>query len=419
MERIKSLYVSTAAGQSGVLFKDAQHQFLYDPDLLVSEDRRREVSLIMPLRTDPWRTNPMLPVFQTFLPEGYLKDRIETKFGKLIKMDDMALLAMSGGNSIGRLQVSVSKDRPSDASGVESLHEIMSDQRGRDLFEYLSDKYLIGTAIAGVQPKVVVPVESQAEAVDDALRNKGSLGDRTTLRVKQVIVKIDGGEYPGVSENEYHCLSIAAKCTGLLDVPKFTLSNDLRRLAIERFDRGRSGQYLGFEDMVALQGRVNREKYDGSYEMVAKTIKDTCSPSLLRSSLLHFYTSIVLAVVLRNGDAHLKNFGMLYTDPATDDCRLSPIFDQVCTTAYIEKDLMALTLNKSKSWPSRATLEKFGSQTCEIRSPGDVIDQVLDAVAEYRPDIQGPVWTDLQKIFSGNSSFLSLKFFPMPGVRPK
>lgn len=38
MERIKSLYVSTAAGQSGVLFKDAQHQFLYDPDLLEALD---------------------------------------------------------------------------------------------------------------------------------------------------------------------------------------------------------------------------------------------------------------------------------------------------------------------------------------------------------------------------------------------
>ncbi len=36
--------------------------------------------------------------------------------------------------------------------------------------------------------------------------------------------------------------------------------------------------------------------------------------------------------VERRGDAHLKNFGMLYTSPS--DVRLSPMFDVVTTTIY-------------------------------------------------------------------------------------
>lgn len=403
MDRIKALHVSTQSGKSGLLLRESQHAFLYDPALLVNGDRRQEISLTMPLRSDPWRTHPMLPVFQTFLPEGYLKDRIESKFGKVLKMDDMALLALSGSNAIGRLRVSTHPEPSTEATGVESLAEIMSDQHSRDLFEYLSDKYLIGTAIAGVQPKVVVPVAQESLAHDSS---KKSLGDRSTLRARQVIVKIDGGEYPGVTENEYHCLSIARN-TGLIEVPDFSLSQDFRRLAIERFDRNESGEYLGFEDMVSLQGKVNADKYQGSYEMVAATIRQTCSAPHLHASLQAYYASVVLAVVLKNGDAHLKNFGMRYTDPATDDCRLSPIYDQVCTTAYIPKDLLALKLNKTRSWPNRETLEKFGRDSCAVSSPGQVIEQVQDAVAQYRPQIQGPAWGALRAIFSARPGELS------------
>ena len=403
MDRIKALHVSTQSGKSGLLLRESQHAFLYDPALLVNGDRRQEISLTMPLRSDPWRTHPMLPVFQTFLPEGYLKDRIESKFGKVLKMDDMALLALSGSNAIGRLRVSTHPEPSTEATGVESLAEIMSDQHNRDLFEYLSDKYLIGTAIAGVQPKVVVPVAQESLAHDSS---KKSLGDRSTLRARQVIVKIDGGEYPGVTENEYHCLSIARN-TGLIEVPDFSLSQDFRRLAIERFDRNESGEYLGFEDMVSLQGKVNADKYQGSYEMVAATIRQTCSAPHLHASLQAYYASVVLAVVLKNGDAHLKNFGMRYTDPTTDDCRLSPIYDQVCTTAYIPKDLLALKLNKTRSWPNRETLEKFGRDSCAVSSPGQVIEQVQDAVAQYRPQIQGPAWGALRAIFSARPGELS------------
>ena len=122
MDRIKALHVSTTSGKAGLLLRESQHAFLYDPALLVSGDRRQEISLIMPLRSDPWRTNPMLPVFQTFLPEGYLKDRIESKFGKVMKMDDMALLALSGGNAIGRLRVSSVRSAP-ERSDVQKIHQ--------------------------------------------------------------------------------------------------------------------------------------------------------------------------------------------------------------------------------------------------------------------------------------------------------
>ena len=269
----------------------------------------------------------------------------------------------------------------------ESLSEILADQGSRDLFEYLSDKYLIRSGIAGVQPKVMLTAETDTPSgtTPHQVPHKPSIAERATLRARQLIVKVGGEEYPGLAENEYHCLRIAA---GLdLPVPAFWLSADRKRLVLERFDYdAASGSYLGFEDMVSLQGVTNERKYEGSHEMVARAIANNASPALLQSSLEQYFASVVLSIVLQNGDAHLKNFGMLYTDPGTDDCRLSPIYDIVCTTIYIPQDRLALALARSRDWPDRATLCEFGRVHCGVDHPEPVLDRTLQAVTSYVPD---------------------------------
>ena len=110
----------------------------------------------MPVTADSYRSFPIFPVFQTSLPEGFLKERIVQRFSKTLRVDDMALLALAGGSRIGRLRLSISEDAPADDLGVESLKEILQSNSSQDLFEALCDKYLIASAgIAGVQPKVV------------------------------------------------------------------------------------------------------------------------------------------------------------------------------------------------------------------------------------------------------------------------
>lgn len=398
-ERVRSLHVATTQGYAGTLVKDGQHVFTYDIDTIDPERPERSISLAMPVRAASWKTTPMLPVFQTFLPEGFLKEYIRERFAKTLRIDDMALLALSGDNAIGRIRVAPHKpDETSERqTTVESLAEIVADQGTRDLFEYLCDKYLISTAIAGVQPKVVLPLESSESG------SKASIGEPATLRARQWIVKVDSVDYPDLAENEYHCLSIAAQCPSLMTVPEFHLSADRRRLAIERFDISADGRYLGFEDMVALQGRVNDDKYEGSYESIAATIRDNCTPLLLAESLRRYFAAVVFAVAVNNGDAHLKNFGLLYSDPSTDDCRLSPLFDQVSTTYYLPRDTLALRLAKSKSFPTRAVLEHFGRVHCAVSRPELVIDEIVAAVAAYRPQIDGPVWHKLRTIFEKSS----------------
>jgi serine/threonine-protein kinase HipA len=387
LPRIELLHVLTPTGHAGRLAKTGQHSFVYDTAALERAERGLEISLTMPLRADAYSSTPMLPVFQTFLPEGFLKERITARFGKVMRVDDMALLAFSGENAIGRLRLCRSASAESERDERESLSEILADQGSRDLFEYLSDKYLIRSGIAGVQPKVMLTAEADLPSATTAheVPHKSGIAERATLRARQLIVKVGGEDYPGLAENEYHCLRIAADLE--LPVPPLWLSADRKRLVLERFDYDAlSGSYLGFEDMVSLQGVTNERKYEGSHEMVARAIANNASPALLQSSLEQYFSSVVLSIVLQNGDAHLKNFGMLYTDPGTDDCRLSPIYDIVCTTVYIPKDRLALALARSRDWPDRTTLCEFGRVHCGVDHPEPVIDRALQAVASYVPD---------------------------------
>ena len=392
--RVKVLHVDTAQGYAGLLAKDGQHVFNYAPDTISAADEKRSISLTMPIRAESYKTTPLLPVFQTFLPEGFLADRIVERFSKTLRVDDMALLALSGANAIGRIRVSQSRDKDPGNGNIESLREILSTTASRDLFAYLCDRYLIASGIAGVQPKVMLEARSDFNTTGNshseasAIQSKASIGEKSTLRGKSLIVKVSGDDFPQLTENEFHCLSIARNLK--LPVPNFWLSEDRKRLAIERFDvhspQGGDASFLGFEDMVSLQGKVNKRKYEGSYENVALAIARNASPALTQQSLNEFFASLVLSMVVRNGDAHLKNFGLLYTHPQSDDCRLSPVYDIVCTTVYLPRDLPALSLAKQKDWPTRKALASFGRESCRVHDPDAVIDRIIGGATGYRPE---------------------------------
>ena len=124
LARVERLQVWTPQGHAGLLSKDGQHVFNYAPDVLAEADAARAIVLTMPVRDASYQSTPMLPVFQTFLPEGFLAERIAERFGKTMRIDDMALLALSGASSIGRLQMSSSADALPKQVAPESLSEL-------------------------------------------------------------------------------------------------------------------------------------------------------------------------------------------------------------------------------------------------------------------------------------------------------
>lgn len=378
MTKIRQLRVSTPQGDAGDLVKDARYVFNY-----TASEPARTISLAMPIRAESYASGALLPIFEMNRPEGYLLAKIEEVFAKSGPLDDMGLLHLVGGRQIGRLSYAIPGapvDRPPPQI---SRKELLSRRPTADLFDELVATYF-GSGISGVQPKVLIPDAGRAAA----------LPAWTTLAYSTLIVKSSGDEFPHLTQNEYLCMS-AARRAGLA-VPEFWLSDDGGLFVVERFDLAGEGA-LGFEDMTVLMNRSARGKYQGSYEGIARAIQLYCSEGDPLPQLQKFYEYVCLVVMARNGDGHLKNFGLLYTHP--DDrasIRLAPLFDVVTTSIYAISETaggitkydrtLALNLAKSKQYPDRATLLEFGRSVCQVRNPEPVIERIAGAMSDTLRD---------------------------------
>ena len=314
-ERLKELQINIGDQAIAALLKQSVYQLIYEPG------ERRCVGLGLPAAQRVFQDGDLFAALDMNLPEGYLFDRIVDRFPKF-SLSKMHLLALMGAGGIGRLSYGLPGALPAPMQSGVSRQELLHSGRSAAMFEELLDAYLgVGTALSGVQPKVMVPVS-----------------DKAILTAPNVIVKTEGERYPGLCANEWMCLT-AARCAGL-PVPHFALSNDARLLVIDRFDLTPDGQRLGFEDIAAVmqlrvRDRLSSRKYIGSYEDVAHAVQLVCSDA--PAALSQFFDYLVLSVLLRNGDAHLKNFGVLYNETSADQppaVWLSPLYDQVTTTLY-------------------------------------------------------------------------------------
>lgn len=203
-----------------------------------------------------------------------------------------------------------------------------------------------------------------------------------------LIVKAAGVDYPNLAFNEFLCMTAAAKAG--LSTPSFWLSNDAGLFVMERFDLA-DGRQLGFEDMAVLMGKTGKRdaKYQSSYEMLAKAVTLFCEDGHRLDSLRRLFEYVTFSVMVRNGDAHLKNFGILYEDPEKRaSARLSPLYDVVTTSAYdlvgsrgsmhVDRSL-ALKMKKTKNYPNRAGLLDYAN-FCSVKNPEAIIEKIGEAM---------------------------------------
>ena len=375
MKKIKELIVTTPQGDSGRLSRDSRYVFNY-----TTEDKQREASLLMPIRAESYGSGAMLGPFTMNLPEGYLKNRIEERFAKFGGINDMQLLAFTGKNQIGRLRFLELESGTSSVKPQMGRSELLKQSATADLFEFLLDAYL-ESGISGVQPKVMLP-DADKPTKDETLY------ERAAIVHSDLIVKASGVDFPNLAFNEFLCMT-AAKTAGL-SVPEFWLSNDAGLFVMERFDLA-DGQQLGFEDMAVLMDKtsVRDAKYQSSYEMLAKAVTLYSSDEKRMESLNRLFEYVTLSVMVRNGDAHLKNFGLLYENPAKrEHAKLAPLYDVVTTSVYemvngrgetkVDRS-MALKMNRTKEYPSRTDLLDY-AKLCSVQHPEAVIERIADAM---------------------------------------
>ncbi|MDD2850401.1 MAG: type II toxin-antitoxin system HipA family toxin [Desulfuromonadaceae bacterium] len=363
----QSLAVWSAGQRAGLLERSTdQHHYVFAYDqAAVSQDR--QVSLTMPVRLESWLSRDLHPVFQMNLPEGALLEAIRRAIAKLVGDDDMAILRVTGGNQVGRNRFSLQEDTsPGVVETIESLDELLSYPDTEELFHDLVSRYALRSGVSGVQPKVLL----------DAT-------ERSTASVGGYIVKSWGSEYPHLAANEFFCMT-AARLAGL-PVPDFHLTENGGLFLMKRFDVAADGGSIGFEDMCSLQGVGTAQKYGSTYERIARSIRDFVSPEFLHEARRQFFATLLLSSIVKNGDAHLKNFGVIYERPGMP-ARLAPLYDIVTTAAYIPQDIPALSLAGTKKWWPRKMLEQFALThlALSIKEIEQIFDRVAEGVAGTR-----------------------------------
>lgn len=374
-EKIRLLNVSIGdTDNAGQLIRAPTYEFRY----LQTNPQQSAVALLMPPAQQlTWQDGDLFPPMDQNLPEGDLFMKIRDLFPKQ-PMTPMHMLALVGRNGIGRLGYSLPDHSPAPMPRTMSKSELMGTAYTPEVFNDLVAAYLsTGAGIAGMQPKIMVP-------------------DRPTIPIPSLIVKAASPAYPGLAANEFLCLT-AAREAGI-DTPAFALSNDGQMLVLDRFDLvvhndGRV-ERLGFEDIAALAGLRVRDilsdrKYQGSYQRIAELFRQLQLPN---DNLHRFFEQVAFSIMVRNGDAHLKNFGLLYRSP--EQVWLAPMFDVVTTSIYtytryaggpeLEDRTLALKLfagkHHTKAYPTKEELENFGHRVCGVSKPARTLERIAQAM---------------------------------------
>lgn len=372
-EKLKDLELWVANSTQATLSKRSVYSLTY------LDTAQQAVGLSLPIAEKTFQDGDLFASLDMNLPEGYLFERIVERYPKFA-LSKMHLLALMGSGAIGRVSYSLLGEPIQKPFEPVSRSELLSGQRSQALFSELVDTFLgAGSALSGMQPKVMV-------------------ADKAAMSAPNVIIKTQGPRYPGLSANEWMCLS-AARCAGLA-VPEFDLSADGELLVIDRFDTLPDGTRLGFEDMAAImqlrvRDRLSSRKYMGSYEDIAVALRLVCTD--VAAALEQFFGYLVLSVLVRNGDAHLKNFAVLYDGQRT---WLSPLYDQVTTTIYTYERpggvesvdrTMALKLRRggrsgettrARSYPSLEELQAFGRDVCGVHNPAALVARVQEGMRQ-------------------------------------
>lgn len=341
------------------------------------------VSLLMPVGVAPYSgKNPgaLPPVFDMNLPEGGLRSTLLSRYSKVVSgFNDLALLYMVGRNTIGKVTFGAPAQN---AAATLDLNALMQSRDADELLSQLYQGDTIFSGIAGAQPKVIASIADKdiVKFSDDQVRGQNL---RQTFCAESAIIKASGPRTPWLAANEFFCLR-AAELSGL-KVPQTRLFRDGQILVVSRFDKTKEGIALGAEDFCALNAMISPQKYSSSYEKMAKTITAYCSPESTQKDLKAFFKSFVLSCALRNGDAHAKNFMLLYRQKKEEtgpDVWLSPVYDVYTTNAYLSADMLALTLASSKRYPILKKLDQFGKQNCNL---------VASAITEVADDVEAGV----------------------------
>ena len=341
-------------------FSDGKNVLLFADSFQANENRATLGLITSPvfpnsakLLTQDWITRQRLhPILSNLLPEGALRALL-TQGLKIHVDNEFQLFAALGHDLPGGL---IARQLTSDQTPYQvQRHLNLSHISQIEDSEILSGNNKF--SLAGVQMKFSMKEQDGRFT----LTQIGSLDD--TLSLGDWIVKTPSTQHAYVPLNEYSTMTLA-KIAGV-DIPEIKLVNvsqldhlppinlpqEQYAFAIKRFDRiatSKGVSRVHMEDFAQVLSKYPHEKYNSAnYEQIGQVLYQFSGDPI--SDTQQFARRLLVNILLANGDAHLKNWSLIYPDQVTP--QLSPAYDILTTCVYIagEKQF-ALNLAKNKDW---------------------------------------------------------------------
>jgi serine/threonine-protein kinase HipA len=360
------------------------------------------VSLTMPVRTESYTWDDQLPpVLQMNLPEGYLLQVLQEQFGPHIGASPMALLSVIGRNMVGRIQVAAAGALLEEPAKPIEVAELLQGDNSEEAFAELVRQHAT-SGVSGVLPKFL---DVEEEAAPDAAGSGKQLGphQKATLLTRRHIIKGSSGRLPFAALNEYLCMQVMGK---VLPSAKVEVSRDGNALVVYRFDVDDEGQPLwGMEDFCALLGLRPAQKYETTWERIARAVRDHVPGPRQYEMFQRLAATLLLTYALHNADCHSKNIALLYTSRA--DVHLSPAYDFLTTSVYAgyQQNPPGISFLGKKTWTPGKNLSKFiaGTFGIPLREQSVMLERISDAVADTVPLVRErmselPEFRDIGKV---------------------
>ncbi len=213
-----------------------------------------------------------------------------------------------------------------------------------------------------------------------------------TPGLANVVLKIEPPEYAGLLDLEALCLRVH-RDAGFQTPDWWRIDHqDLRMLAIARFDRDAAGRPLPMESLfsvIATGDHGFRETGDILLEELGDVLRRLGEVARLPADAAeHLYRRLLMALLTGNGDLHLDNLSLL---GGLDDCRWSPVYDPAPMRAWPRHDVIsAIPFDASRHVDSGAFFialaRHFGLSAQRGRR---CVREALEATAGYPEAVAG------------------------------
>ncbi len=307
------------------------------------------------IMAEPWVKNQRLhPTLSNLLPEGSLRELIAQ--GLKVHVDNEFHIFSYLGEDLPGALVAKPMEPKDVPNSVLTTH---GKAKAVKLDKFTQENKF---SLAGVQMKFSMK------------ENDGRFNLSRGDELGDWIIKTPSTNHKDLPVNEYTVMKLASlvgvdipeiklvELDKLDNLPQINLPDEKLAYAIKRFDRENDAR-IHMEDFAQVLVKYPHQKYNSaSYEQIGRILYEYSGDGLIDAQQLA--RRLLVNILLANGDAHLKNWSLLYLDQVTP--RLSPAYDIVTTSVYIDNESQyALNLGKTKDWyeVSNANFESWANRS--------------------------------------------------------